>query len=225
MASDSVVWATLPTQRRHDCRQKCSCVDGKPRTSADNCCNGGKPVLYAADAIRQFEDAAADSDIAVVYPAGHGSEIHGVKYLIPIDAKLASDRDAEDEAIALVGCSHPSKGPAAKPESTPRSAAERGSCTKAAKNGNPYNLVGKRIVATPIENGKTQDEKHSPTHAADARTVAAPYDPYDRSRRVTPGGPIRGMPGGHGLGGKIICGRGRGGYNPDGSPRGYWPGP
>jgi uncharacterized caspase-like protein len=52
-------------------------------------------------AIRQFEDAAADSDIAVVYFAGHGIEIHGVNYLIPTDAKLASDRDAEDEAIAL----------------------------------------------------------------------------------------------------------------------------
>jgi uncharacterized caspase-like protein len=52
-------------------------------------------------AIRQFEDAAADSDIAVIYFAGHGIEIHGVNYLIPTDAKLASDRDAEDEAIAL----------------------------------------------------------------------------------------------------------------------------
>jgi uncharacterized caspase-like protein len=52
-------------------------------------------------AIRQFEDAAADSDIAVVYFAGHGIEIHGVNYLIPTDAKLASDRDADDEAITL----------------------------------------------------------------------------------------------------------------------------
>jgi Caspase domain len=51
--------------------------------------------------IRQFEDAAADADIAVVYYAGHGIEIHGVNYLIPVDAKLASDRDADDEAITL----------------------------------------------------------------------------------------------------------------------------
>src|ERR1700737_858282 len=49
-------------------------------------------------AIRQFEDAAADADIAVIYYAGHGLEIHGVNYLIPVDAKLASDRD-DDEAI------------------------------------------------------------------------------------------------------------------------------
>jgi|SRR5580704_2680293 hypothetical protein len=52
-------------------------------------------------AIRQFEDAAVDADIAVVYYAGHGIEINGVNYLIPVDAKLASDRDAEDEAVTL----------------------------------------------------------------------------------------------------------------------------
>ena len=114
-----------------------------------------------------------------------------------------------------------------------------GSCTKPAK---------KTATLT--------DEKRSPAPAADGRAAAAPYDPYDRSRRVTPGGQmtcgpngcervpvgcqaIRGMPGGHGLGGKIICGqsaaaietgqtmqhfgRRRGGYNPDGSRRGYGP--
>ena len=52
-------------------------------------------------AIRNFEDATIDSDIAVVYYAGHGIEIGGVNYLIPIDAKLAGDRDAQDEAILL----------------------------------------------------------------------------------------------------------------------------
>jgi len=52
-------------------------------------------------AVRQFEDAAADSDIAVVYFAGHGIEIRGMNYLIPVDATLASDRDSEDEAITL----------------------------------------------------------------------------------------------------------------------------
>jgi caspase domain-containing protein len=51
--------------------------------------------------IRQFEDAAANADTAIIYYAGHGIEIHGENYLIPVDAKLASDRDAADEAIAL----------------------------------------------------------------------------------------------------------------------------
>jgi uncharacterized caspase-like protein len=52
-------------------------------------------------AIRQFEDAAAGADIAVIYYAGHGIEINGTNYLVPVDAKLASDRDADDEAITL----------------------------------------------------------------------------------------------------------------------------
>jgi uncharacterized caspase-like protein len=52
-------------------------------------------------AIRKFEDTAMEADIAVLYYAGHGIEIGGTNYLIPIDAKLASDRDAPDEAIPL----------------------------------------------------------------------------------------------------------------------------
>jgi uncharacterized caspase-like protein len=52
-------------------------------------------------AIRKFEAEADQADIAVVYYAGHGLEISGNNYLIPIDARLASDRDADDEAIPL----------------------------------------------------------------------------------------------------------------------------
>ncbi len=51
--------------------------------------------------IRRFEDATSDADMAVIYYAGHGIEIGGTNYLIPIDARLASDRDAPDEAITL----------------------------------------------------------------------------------------------------------------------------
>ncbi|WP_375453992.1 caspase family protein [uncultured Methylobacterium sp.] len=52
-------------------------------------------------AIRDFEDAAADSDIAVVFYAGHGIQIQRTNYLIPTDAKLLNERDADDEAISL----------------------------------------------------------------------------------------------------------------------------
>ena len=51
--------------------------------------------------IRRFEDTATDADIAVIFYAGHGIEIGGTNYLIPVDARLASDRDAQDEAITL----------------------------------------------------------------------------------------------------------------------------
>lgn len=51
--------------------------------------------------IRRFETTADQADIAVVYYAGHGLEVNGINYLVPTDARLASDRDAEDEAIPL----------------------------------------------------------------------------------------------------------------------------
>jgi uncharacterized caspase-like protein len=51
--------------------------------------------------IRKFEAMADQADIAVIYYAGHGLEISGTNYLIPTDARLASDRDADDEAIPL----------------------------------------------------------------------------------------------------------------------------
>jgi uncharacterized caspase-like protein len=52
-------------------------------------------------ALRDFEDNARDADIAVVYYAGHGIEVDGTNYLIPIDAKLERDTDVYDEALSL----------------------------------------------------------------------------------------------------------------------------
>ncbi|MGA8498088.1 MAG: caspase family protein [Xanthobacteraceae bacterium] len=57
--------------------------------------------LQLKRAIGQFEDAAADADIAVVYYAGLGIGIGGANYLIPVDAKLENDRDADGEAVSL----------------------------------------------------------------------------------------------------------------------------
>lgn len=51
--------------------------------------------------IRQFSDTSRDADISVVYYAGHGIEVDGTNYLVPSDAKLASDFDVEDETISL----------------------------------------------------------------------------------------------------------------------------
>ncbi|CAN7455247.1 tetratricopeptide repeat protein [Bradyrhizobium sp. LjRoot220] len=52
-------------------------------------------------ALHEFGTQAEKADWAVVYYAGHGMEIGGVNYLIPTDAKLAADRDAETQAVAL----------------------------------------------------------------------------------------------------------------------------
>jgi tetratricopeptide (TPR) repeat protein len=52
-------------------------------------------------ALHQFGLDAEKADWAVVYYAGHGMEIGGVNYLIPTDAMLAADHDAETQAVAL----------------------------------------------------------------------------------------------------------------------------
>ena len=44
---------------------------------------------------------AAGADMAAVYFAGHGMEISGENWLIPVDAELKKDTDALNEAISL----------------------------------------------------------------------------------------------------------------------------
>jgi Caspase domain len=51
--------------------------------------------------VREFLITAENSDIAVVYYAGHGIETGGTNYLIPVDAKLSRDYDIDDEGVAL----------------------------------------------------------------------------------------------------------------------------
>ncbi|VIO80859.1 caspase family protein [Bradyrhizobium ivorense] len=48
-----------------------------------------------------FGRAAAGADMAAVYFAGHGMEINGDNWLIPVDAELKRDTDAANEAIGL----------------------------------------------------------------------------------------------------------------------------
>jgi uncharacterized caspase-like protein len=59
------------------------------------------PAAETRRALRDFADRARDSDIAVVYYAGHGIEVDGTNYLIPVDAKLERDTDVYDEAFSL----------------------------------------------------------------------------------------------------------------------------
>jgi uncharacterized caspase-like protein len=51
--------------------------------------------------LRDFASKARDADVAVVYYAGHGIEVDGTNYLIPVDAQLEQDTDVFDEAFAL----------------------------------------------------------------------------------------------------------------------------
>ncbi len=52
-------------------------------------------------ALREFADRSRDADIAVIYYAGHGIEVEGNNYLIPVDARLERDTDVYDEAFSL----------------------------------------------------------------------------------------------------------------------------
>jgi formylglycine-generating enzyme required for sulfatase activity len=52
-------------------------------------------------AISDFAEAASDVDVAIVYFAGHGIEVDGSNYVIPIDAKLLRDFDIEDETVSV----------------------------------------------------------------------------------------------------------------------------
>ena len=51
--------------------------------------------------LNDFQREADTADWAVVYYAGHGLEVSGTNYLVPIDAKLGDDRDIQDEAVSV----------------------------------------------------------------------------------------------------------------------------
>jgi len=53
------------------------------------------------EALRTFAAEAEQADWAVVYYSGHGLEVNGTNYLVPVDAKIASDRDVQFAAVPL----------------------------------------------------------------------------------------------------------------------------
>ncbi|OQW55274.1 MAG: hypothetical protein A4S14_13110 [Proteobacteria bacterium SG_bin9] len=52
-------------------------------------------------ALVEFGRATVGSEMAIVFYAGHGIEIGGQNWLIPVDAELRNDTDAEYEAVSL----------------------------------------------------------------------------------------------------------------------------
>jgi uncharacterized caspase-like protein len=52
-------------------------------------------------ALQEFGPVADGADMAVIYFAGHGVEVDGQNYLIPVDAKLERARDVEFETATL----------------------------------------------------------------------------------------------------------------------------
>ena len=51
--------------------------------------------------LKSFGETAKGTDWAVVYYAGHGMEVKGANYLIPVDAKPEDEGDVEEEAVPV----------------------------------------------------------------------------------------------------------------------------
>ncbi|MGH6817062.1 MAG: caspase family protein [Hyphomicrobiaceae bacterium] len=54
------------------------------------------------DKMREFGRALKDTDVGVFYYAGHGLQVHGRNYLVPVDAKLDDEGDLPFEAVELM---------------------------------------------------------------------------------------------------------------------------
>jgi tetratricopeptide (TPR) repeat protein len=54
-----------------------------------------------SEALKLFAEDSKNANWAVVYYAGHGIELDGSNYLVPIDAKFESDADIPKESVAL----------------------------------------------------------------------------------------------------------------------------
>ena len=52
-------------------------------------------------ALRGFTRRSVGADVALVFYAGHGLEMDGVNYLVPVDARLASDTAVRRETVSL----------------------------------------------------------------------------------------------------------------------------
>lgn len=55
------------------------------------------------ESIRKFGDSIGPKTVVVLFYAGHGLQINGKNYLIPVDANIKSADDAEDQGVSLDG--------------------------------------------------------------------------------------------------------------------------
>ena len=55
------------------------------------------------EALRAFTRQSAGADVSLVFYAGHGLEMDGINYLVPVDARLERDVDVRYETVTLGG--------------------------------------------------------------------------------------------------------------------------
>lgn len=61
--------------------------------------DGGRVRMQ--EALQVFARRSVGADVALVFYAGHGMEMDGVNYLVPVDARLERDTDVEYETVQL----------------------------------------------------------------------------------------------------------------------------
>ncbi|WP_438276119.1 caspase family protein [Nitrobacter sp.] len=120
-------------------------------------------------ALRDFGDKARNADMAVIYYAGHGIEVEGTNYLIPVDAALQRDTDVYDEAVSLD-----------RVLVAVESAKQLRLVILDACRDNPFNKTMKKVSMRSVGRGLAKVEPTSPNtliaYAAKAGSTAADGD-------------------------------------------------
>jgi uncharacterized caspase-like protein len=154
------------------------------------------------DALKTFAGNAEKADWAMVYYAGHGMEMNGVNYLIPVEARVAVDRDIQYEAVPLDqvmtavdgarklrlvlldACrdnpfaSQMQKTAAAQPLAAPAAKAGGGTRTRSVSRGlSEVKVSGATLVVYAAKHGQTAldgEGGNSPFAVAFAQRIATP---------------------------------------------------
>ena len=126
------------------------------------------------DALRRFTRRSAGVNVSLVFCAGHGIEIDGVNYLVPVDAHLERDVDVRYEALTLEDFSGVDRGgvvAAGDPGCVPQQPA---GALDAAHGGDPYGQLSDGSFADLSED-LLGDETLVAYAAADGRGRNSPY--------------------------------------------------
>jgi hypothetical protein len=63
--------------------------------------NGTRKAMQQA--LRQFRDKLTETTVGLFYYSGHGMQVRGINYLVPVDAEIRSEAEVEEEAVSLNG--------------------------------------------------------------------------------------------------------------------------
>ncbi|MFN4153790.1 MAG: caspase family protein [Paracoccaceae bacterium] len=139
-------------------------------------------------ALGEFSEAALHADIAMVFYAGHGIEMAGQNYLIPVDARMRSESTAQFETIPLEQVLESVRGAKklgmvlldACRDNPFANSMQRKDGTRAVRRGlSPVPVDGERglIISFAAEAGRTADDgdtRHSPYTEALLETIDLP---------------------------------------------------